>query len=476
MDSDFIKIKNRKNSSSSSSSSSSNEDQQRKGKEKNKEDEEKFQKSKTEKNKKNTNSFEKSNTEIEDADILQKTFSQRIKDLFRTKTKEPEIKSPLIKDIQRSIEEIVISKGFKFESHYVKTEDGYTLALFRIPGGKNCENGSLLPPVLLQHGVFDSSDGWVCNGEDHSIAFVLANNNFDVWLSNSRGNKYCKIHDKYDEKSYEFWQFSFNELGIYDVPAVIKYIREINKSGEKIIYFGHSQGTSLMFSGLAQKFDFYKDNLKLFVALAPVARLSNLGSTLLSLLSSISVHKLMKKAKVYEMCPNTKGTKKFINFMEKHANGLTNFFLGLISDSDSKECNDQNSLAVYLNHYPCGCSLKCLIHFVQIIKAKKFVYYDYRKEANCHIYHQKEPPEYDLNVIKDFPIMLICGEKDKLASPNDVRWLNDVLKKNVIYFNIIPKLGHLSFMCAKDFYWFNEPLKIILDEFYPKEKDLQKKY
>ena len=467
MDTDFIKLKNRKNSISSSSSSSDEEQ---------KNEEEKYIKSKTEKekNKENNNNFEKTKTEeIEDPEKLQKTFSQRIKDLFKTKSKGTEEESPLIKDVKRTIEEIVISKGFKFESHFVKTEDGYTLALFRIPGGKKCENGSLLPPVLLQHGVFDSSDGWLSNGEDHSIAFVLANNNFDVWLSNSRGNKYCKKHEKYDEKSYEFWQFSFNELGIYDVPAVIKYIREVNKSGEKIIYFGHSQGTSLMFSGLAQKFDFYKENLKLFVALAPVARLSNLGSTLLSILSSISIHKVIKKAKVYEMCPNTKGTNKFINFMEKHANGLTNFFLGLISDSDSKECNDQNSLAVYFNHYPCGCSLKCLIHFVQIIKAKKFIYYDYKKEANFHIYHQIEPPEYDLSIIKDFPIMLICGEKDKLASPNDVRWLNDVLNKNIIYFNIIPKLGHLSFMCCKDFSWFDEPLKIILSEFYPKKTDFK---
>ena len=69
--------------------------------------------------------------------------------------------------------------------------------------------------------------------------------------------------------------------------------------------------------------------------------------------------------------------------------------------------------------------------------------------------------------------MLICGEKDKLASPNDVRWLNEVLNKNIIYFNIIPKLGHLSFMCSKDFSWFDEPLKIILDEFYPKKTDFK---
>ena len=324
--------------------------------------------------------------------------------------------------------------------------------------------------VKFQHGIFDSSDGWVCNGEDHSLPFIFAKNDFDVWISNSRGNKYCKQHDRYDDKSFEFWQFSFHEMGIYDIPAVINYINSINKSGEKIIYFGHSQGTSLMFSGLTQKFDFYKKNIKLFVALAPVARLANIGSAFLSILSKISIHKLVKKIKIYEMGPSNKYTTNLMNFMESYATSLTNFFINLCTDSNSKECNNQNALAVYLKHSPCGCSLKCLIHFVQIIKSKKFIYYDYKKEANFALYHQIEPPEYDLNVIKDFPIMLIGGEMDKLGTPEDIRWLNDELSKNdnVISFKIIPTMGHLSFMVAKDFSWFDELYQIIMEKFVKK--------
>ena len=406
------------------------------------------------------NNFEKFVSEIEEVEIPQKSNT--------CCNKSKNIQNPLFEDENRNIEEIVTSKGFNFEKHFVETEDGYTLVLFRIPGGKNCEDGSILPPVLLQHGVFDSSDGWVCNGEKHSIAFVLANHNFDVWLSNSRGNKYCKRHNKFRENSFEFWQFSFHELGIYDIPAAIKYIREENKSGEKIIYFGHSQGTSLMFSGLVEKYEFYKNNIKLFVALAPIARLNHLGSTLLSVLSSISIHKLMKKAKAYEICPQSEGTSNFINFMNKNANGLTNCFIGLLSDSNSKEYNDPNALSVYFKHYPCGTSLKCLIHYVQIIKAKKFIHFNYKKDANFALYRQSEPPEYDLSMIKDIPIMLITGDKDKLATPDDVRWLYSQLKNNVIYFDIIPNMGHLSFMCGNNFSWFDEPLEYILDEFYPK--------
>ena len=403
--------------------------------------------------------------EIGEVEKVGKTCSQKFFECFKCKSNK-KLNKEQIKDEDRTIEEIINSKGFKCEKHEVKTEDGYILTLFRIPGDKKCDDGSKLPPVLLQHGVFDSSDGWVCNGENHSIAFVLANNNFDVWLSNSRGNKYCKRHDKFQENSYEFWQFSFHHLGIYDVPSIIKYIREVNKSGQKIIYFGHSQGATLMFSGLIENSLFYKENIKLFVALAPVTKINNIGSSLLNFICNISLHKIMMRRKIYEICPYTKGTHKFISFINRYANCLTNYFIGLLSDSNSKKYNDQNSLSVYLKHYPCGTSLNCLIHYIQIIKAKKFIHFDYGKDKNIQIYNQEEPPEYDLSKIKDIPIMIISGENDKLATPKDVRWLYNELKTNVLYFNIVPNMGHLSFMVGNNFSWFNEPLDIIKEDFY----------
>ena len=459
----IIKTRKESNCSNASASTSSSNDEENK-QDKKEEEKIEIEIDLTNNEKIKDDKYEKFLSEIDEVEISQKTFCQKLANFCR----EEEIENPLYDDENRSIEEIIESKGFKSEKHTVKTEDGYTLILFRIPGGKNIEDGSKLPPVLLQHGLFDSSDGWVCNGEFHSISFVLASHNFDVWISNSRGNKYCKKHDKYKEDSFEFWQFSFHDLGKYDLPAVIKYIRKTNKTNEKIIYFGHSQGTTMMFSGLTEQLDFYKNNIKLFVALAPVTRLNNLGSSFLNLLTNISIHKIMQKAETYEICPHSQGTSNFLNFMEKNANGLTNFFIGLLSDSNSRECNAQNSLSVYFKHYPCGTSLKSLIHYIQIIKSKKFIHFDYKEDANFVFYNQKEPPEYNLSLIKDIPIMLITGEKDKLATVDDARWLYNEIKTNVIYFDIVPNMGHLSFICGRNFSWFKEPLEIILEEFYPK--------
>lgn len=54
-----------------------------------------------------------------------------------------------------------------WQDHYVQTEDGYILHLFRIP-----LRGA--PPVLLQHGLLDSSFTWVNNLRDESLAYLLA--------------------------------------------------------------------------------------------------------------------------------------------------------------------------------------------------------------------------------------------------------------------------------------------------------------
>ena len=48
------------------------------------------------------------------------------------------------------------------------------------------------------------------------MAFYFAELGFDVWMGNSRGNKYSKNHRYLDATEKDFWNFSFYELGKYD--------------------------------------------------------------------------------------------------------------------------------------------------------------------------------------------------------------------------------------------------------------------
>jgi lysosomal acid lipase/cholesteryl ester hydrolase len=378
-----------------------------------------------------------------------------IKNLFKSKTE----KSP---DEDLSITEIITSKNFKVESHTIQTQDGYLLTIYHIPPLTESQKS---PPILFQHGLLDSSDGWVCNTKERSLPFILSSKNYDIWISNSRGNKHSKKHIKYSDKDFEFWQFSLHDMGLYDLPSILEYIMERNKSGERIIYFGHSQGTAMLFAALTTQCDYFRQYIKLFVALAPIARITHMSSNILTGLENFNAHEVLKLTKFYEILPEDKSSGYISSFFNKNFSWLTNFGLSLVCDEKSSEDNDQKQLGVFLKHFPSGTSLKTLIHFVSIYKHKEFVHYDYGKEANMFIYGQREPVIYDLSKINDFPIMLVCGEDDMLATPNDVKWLYEQIKNNVIYFNIFPNMGHASFLIGKDILWFNSILDIIETKF-----------
>ena len=113
----------------------------------------------------------------------------------------------------------------------------------RIPGIKNNIDidDKERPPVFFQHGFSDCSDTWLSNTADKAPAFIAVNQGFDVWLGNSRGNKYSTGHTHLDpvNDAKEYWNFDWVEMGLYDVPASIDYI--INSTNfDKVAYVGHS--------------------------------------------------------------------------------------------------------------------------------------------------------------------------------------------------------------------------------------------
>jgi predicted alpha/beta hydrolase len=73
-----------------------------------------------------------------------------------------------------------------------------------------------------------------------NIAYHLSEAGFDVWSGNARGNLYSKAHKTLLPNQKAFWDFSWHEIGYYDLPAMIDYIL-LHTQQQQINYIGHSQ-------------------------------------------------------------------------------------------------------------------------------------------------------------------------------------------------------------------------------------------
>ncbi|KAL3265247.1 hypothetical protein HHI36_009461 [Cryptolaemus montrouzieri] len=140
------------------------------------------------------------------------------------------------------IEELMKIHGITLEIHQVTTEDGYILSLYHMKCERSCSHRR--PPVLLVHGLGSNGAVWV--NVKNGLGYYLADNGYDVWLANCRGtvfsNKHVIFNCNKDRRKY--WDFSWHEIGYYDIPAFIDCVLE-KTHFSKIFYIGHSQGTTV---------------------------------------------------------------------------------------------------------------------------------------------------------------------------------------------------------------------------------------
>jgi len=329
------------------------------------------------------------------------------------------------------------------------------LTLYRIPNGKT---GTQLPHptkpvVFLQHGLLCSSSDWLMNVEEKSLAYILANAGYDVWLGNARGTDYSQGHVNLTTNDLAYWNFSWHQMGEFDIPAVIDYILE--ETGEpKLSYVGHSMGTTMFFV-MTSLFPEYNDKIRVMVALAPVAYLGNM----LSPLSLLAPGQAVESVLFDEI-----GNGQFLP--QSVLNGIHSvgpllcgpsplalavcgsaFFV--IAGFDPCQFNETEQISDIVGHTPNTISSRTIIHYLQLKNSRTFVRYDYGV-GNMVEYGQPIPPRYNLSSITA-KVAAYWGQNDILSVPMDVSILIPQLP-NVIKFNRVnyDMFNHLDFTYAKD--------------------------
>lgn len=90
------------------------------------------------------------------------------------------------------------------------TLDNFILGIQRIPHGQAQRTQAQVVPkpvVFLQHGLLADSSNWVQNYPWDSLGYILADNGFDVWLGNIRGNRYSRSNLDLKPSHRKFWDW-----------------------------------------------------------------------------------------------------------------------------------------------------------------------------------------------------------------------------------------------------------------------------
>ena len=70
---------------------------------------------------------------------------------------------------------------------------------------------------------------------------MVLSGKYDLWVPNARGNGVSMSHVNLTSKDPKFWKFAGDDIGVYDVPAIIKLVQ--NETGHKTMgWIGYSQG------------------------------------------------------------------------------------------------------------------------------------------------------------------------------------------------------------------------------------------
>ncbi|XP_039759325.1 lipase 3-like [Pararge aegeria] len=348
-------------------------------------------------------------------------------------------------DVTLSISELITKYGYSVERHDVRTQDGYNLHMFRIPS-----NGSV---VFLMHGLGGCADDFVLAGPQSGLAYLLSKEGYDVWMGNARGNKHSRSHEYLTPSDPEFWDFSWHEIGYYDLPAMIDHTLAISKS-DKLKYIGHSQGTTVFFVMAAEREE-YNDKIALMVALSPVAYMTHVKSPLVRLLSPGTplIYEVTKSLGLYELMPDnalTRSLKLLLCGVGPLEDILCSNVLFLIVGFDLEQLNMTN-LPVILSHVPAGSSVKQLAHYGQGVVSGEFRQFDFGAKGNLERYGSLIPPKYAMDRVR-VPVSLFYSDEDWLAHPDDVdRLYNELF--NAVDIHRVPydQFNHLDFIFAKEF-------------------------
>jgi lysosomal acid lipase/cholesteryl ester hydrolase len=371
----------------------------------------------------------------------------------------------------------ITQQGYEVDPFKATTSDGFILTIYRIKAKAVDKNGapvSYKGPALLIHGLLNTCIAFLVNGDSTSLAYILANEGYDVYLANNRATRHSREHLYYTPNDLQYWNWSIDDL-VYDVVACYRTVLANSPQFSQLVYVGHSQGVQQLFAALSTH-PMLQQQTKLAVCLAPAAYTNKLTSIWLRGVTRLFHYNS-------ELFYLLIGRKCFIPLMEEmrhYINAQLWGFCGSLMLNELLNWSTQYWCAQYKNIYfqevPSLISTRNLAHWLQQCETGRFQRYDYGSaELNNLHYGRNSPPNYDLSSIS-CPVALVWGSADKLI--NLERLAREL--PNVVYANEVADHFHLDALNAERIHQTLYPqlIELMQQESYqviPKEKLLQGK-
>ena len=289
-------------------------------------------------------------------------------------------------------------------------------------------------PILLQHGGLQDAADWVGGQTGLTpMPFQLFDQGYDVWMGNQRGTRYSldMVNNKYpfaEDTSYgrqhyednrDKYDYSFPEMGKYDLPAMIETMRQVTNQ-PKVTYIGYSIGTTQMIHALTQQEEtYFSDRVEKCILLAPCVLTSSVG----------------------------------YDDYKSIFDGFYQNAIWTVSDDNWRKqtdgiCRnpDKELTCEFAKTIPEGgqqMSTKTFDHMMQIAVEQEFIEFgdDYRKTATNRTVTPVTP---GMNSIDKVPIQYIAAQNDTVCLSSDARDLNTTIPSSQKYTEI-PDASHEYF-------------------------------
>lgn len=387
-------------------------------------------------------------------------------------------------------EELISEAGFDSEVHYVEADDGYLTQLIRLINPLADQRYLKQPPVALFHGgVADTSMFIIQSSTQHhpqswprlpdekltswnrSLAFMLSNNGYDVWLVGTRGcNPQNQLHTKLTKRwhlnstrvdvgrewadlndTVKYWSnFTYDDIIEKEVPRQLDGIMHLTGS-DKISIVGLSNSALLTMGLLSSRPD-YAAKVHNYVIMAPLLSGKN---------SNNAVKVLYRTA-----CLNPSEDASSILFSELILSDPVRRLIMTISKSPylryavTKPLLDlffgptprfQSLLELnLLGHLFRPFGFRTAKHLCQVFNANKVQHFDYGLVDNQKRYGSPSPPAYDFSKLNVSNWMLISTGNDPYSKLEDVTKLFEIAPKKPYNHIYIEDANHLDTIAMAD--------------------------